>query len=598
MQPTIKQRLPLKWNRFVALDRLAYNNLYRFGTILLFVAMAVRSWQKLGDPIVDMGHEVEIPARIADGQILYRDIHSYYGPLAFYINAWGLELFGKHLNVFYGIGLVIAALIAVAIYQLVRRSLDESYAFLVTSCVLVYCTFSPGISNLVFPYSFGTTYATLAIAFAFVLLVQQLERPSPFRVFGLGILSGLAALAKPEFGVACMAAMLATLTFGALSSQKNPISQRFWQVGLDALLLFIGSGVLILPVMAWFLQYVSFDVLFGENLFPTKIFTLLQQGRDFQVSPTKTWMVWLTSARSFLLFTLPIGFWLWVVNRFCRHRWQRIASVAVGILCLWLAGRSFVFGRYDMPLNYLQWSLPLLFGVITLRFAKLSRAVGSETALLLGAIFTYLIVLNLRWGLAGLFYEIYSVFLVVAFCLCIGLYQRYCNHTFPAKAYLLVCATLMFGLQWRYFQGYEVALTSPYGTVWTRHSSALAVRDLNRTLRFLESNLRPKDRDAVLILPEGAVLSFLSGTHSPSQQTTFFPGVLPDEASEDRFIATMKKKSIRYVVYVDYFYDGWPWTHYKSYNPKVHEWVTRKFRLVADFKNIQQQISIYEPLKP
>lgn len=595
MQPTINQRLLLRWNRFVALDRFNSNNLYRFGTILLFVAMAARSWQKLGDPIIDMGHEVEIPARIADGQILYRDIHSYYGPLAFYINAWGLELFGKHLSVFYGIGLFIAALIAVAVYQLVRRSLDESYAFLITSCVLVYCTFTSGISNLVFPYSFGTTYATLAIAFAFVLLIQQLERPSYFRVLGLGVLSGLAALAKPEFGVACIAAMLATLAFGAFSSQeKSPISRRLWQAGLNALLLFIGAGVLILPVMAWFLQYVSFEVLFGENLFPAKIFPLLQQGRDFQVSPMKTWMVWLTSARVFLLFTLPISSWLWVVNRFCRYRWQRVASVAVGIFCLWLAGRSFIFGRYDMPLNALQWSLPLLFAVVTLGFTKLSHAIGHKTALLLIAICTYLIALNLRCGLAGLFYEIYSVFLVVAFCLCIGLYQRYCNHTFPAKAYLLVCATLMFGLQWRYFQGYEVALTSPYGTVWTRHSSALAVRDLNRTLRFLESNLRPKDRDAVLILPEGAVLSFLSGTHSPSRQTTFFPGVLPDAAAEERFIAAMEGKHIRYVVYVDYFYDGWPWAHYKSFNPKVHEWVTRKFRLVADFQNAQQPVSIYK----
>jgi hypothetical protein len=595
MQPTINQRLLLRWNRFVALDRFDSNNLYRFGTILLFVAMAARSWQKLGDPIIDMGHEVEIPARIADGQILYRDIHSYYGPLAFYINAWVLELFGKYLSVFYGIGLFIAALIAVAVYQLVRRSLDESYAFLITSCVLVYCTFTSGISNLVFPYSFGTTYATLAIAFAFVLLIQQLERPSYFRVLGLGVLSGLAALAKPEFGVACIAAMLATLAFGAFSSQeKSPISRRLWQAGLNALLLFIGAGVLILPVMAWFLQYVSFEVLFGENLFPAKIFPLLQQGRDFQVSPMKTWMVWLTSARVFLLFTLPISSWLWVVNRFCRYRWQRVASVAVGIFCLWLAGRSFIFGRYDMPLNALQWSLPLLFAVVTLGFTKLSHAIGHKTALLLIAICTYLIALNLRCGLAGLFYEIYSVFLVVAFCLCIGLYQRYCNHTFPAKAYLLVCATLMFGLQWRYFQGYEVALTSPYGTVWTRHSSALAVRDLNRTLRFLESNLRPKDRDAVLILPEGAVLSFLSGTHSPSRQTTFFPGVLPDAAAEERFIAAMEGKHIRYVVYVDYFYDGWPWAHYKSFNPKVHEWVTRKFRLVADFQNAQQPVSIYK----
>ena len=45
------------------------------------VTLAMVSWQKWQDLIVDFGQQVYVPWQLAEGQILYRDIFYIYGPL-------------------------------------------------------------------------------------------------------------------------------------------------------------------------------------------------------------------------------------------------------------------------------------------------------------------------------------------------------------------------------------------------------------------------------------------------------------------------------------------------------------------------------------
>ena len=53
----------------------------------VFLLLAAISWNRWIEPFVDTGRELMVPARVAQGERLYRDVRFYYGPLAPYVAA-------------------------------------------------------------------------------------------------------------------------------------------------------------------------------------------------------------------------------------------------------------------------------------------------------------------------------------------------------------------------------------------------------------------------------------------------------------------------------------------------------------------------------
>src|SRR5262245_50064821 len=76
------------------------------------ITMLVWTWNKCPDPVIDYGREVYVPWRISQGQVLYRDINYFNGPLAPYLDAVLFKLFGPSictLKVFNAIVIVLLA---------------------------------------------------------------------------------------------------------------------------------------------------------------------------------------------------------------------------------------------------------------------------------------------------------------------------------------------------------------------------------------------------------------------------------------------------------------------------------------------------------
>ena len=74
----------------------------------LGLAMLAWSWGTWPNPYVDFGRELYVPWRLAEGDVLYRDIAWFNGPLSAYWNALLFQSFGTSLRV-----LVFANLLAV-----------------------------------------------------------------------------------------------------------------------------------------------------------------------------------------------------------------------------------------------------------------------------------------------------------------------------------------------------------------------------------------------------------------------------------------------------------------------------------------------------
>src|SRR5262245_56888453 len=70
----------------------------RFAIALAFVAMLLVSWRRWTSPIADSGREMDLPLRLMNGEMLYRDAHYIYPPFSPYFNSFLYRIFGAHLD--------------------------------------------------------------------------------------------------------------------------------------------------------------------------------------------------------------------------------------------------------------------------------------------------------------------------------------------------------------------------------------------------------------------------------------------------------------------------------------------------------------------
>src|SRR5208282_2351240 len=79
----------------------------RTAIIAVALVLACLTWAHWGDLQTDCGRELYVPLEILRGKLLYRDVWYPYGPLAPYVEAALVAIFGQHLTAFYLFGLAI-----------------------------------------------------------------------------------------------------------------------------------------------------------------------------------------------------------------------------------------------------------------------------------------------------------------------------------------------------------------------------------------------------------------------------------------------------------------------------------------------------------
>ncbi len=151
---------------------------------------------------------MNVPARIADGERLYRDVSYYYGPAAPWINGLALKIFGRHFLVLEGAGLLAAALLFAALYRLTARAGSPLSALLAVTWSASLCIGAPNGGSFVYPYSFG---ALFALAGAFGCLALSCGPSSRARQALSAVGLALALLGKPEIGAAAAFFLLLAL---------------------------------------------------------------------------------------------------------------------------------------------------------------------------------------------------------------------------------------------------------------------------------------------------------------------------------------------------------------------------------------------------
>jgi len=179
-------------------------------------AMLVWTWGTWPDVLVDFGGELYVPWRLAQGDVLYRDVAYFTGPLSPYLNAAVFRVLGASVLSLVVANLAILVGIAVLLHRLVSRVAGELAAAGALVFFLALFAFaqleSIGNSNYVCPYSHETTHGTLIALAALLALARWLEsRPKSRKnawVAAIGLCLGLAFLTKVEVFLALAAAVL------------------------------------------------------------------------------------------------------------------------------------------------------------------------------------------------------------------------------------------------------------------------------------------------------------------------------------------------------------------------------------------------------
>ena len=184
----------------------------------VFAAMLVWTWGTWPDAIVDFGGELYVPWRLAEGDVLYRDVAYFTGPLSPYLNALVFRVLGTSLLALVLSNLAVLAGIAILLHRMLAKAAGELAAAAGLVLFLLLFAFAQleeiGNSNYVCPYSHETTHGALLALLLLLALERWLEKRRSVAAAATGFLLGLAFLTKVEVFLAMAGAAVLGLGLG------------------------------------------------------------------------------------------------------------------------------------------------------------------------------------------------------------------------------------------------------------------------------------------------------------------------------------------------------------------------------------------------
>jgi len=220
----------------------------------LFALLAWRSWGAWPDPLVDFGRELYDPWRITAGDVLYRDLAYFNGPLSPSINALWFKLFGASLRTLVVANLALLAATTALIYWMLRQFSTRIAATAAAAAFLALCGFSQFTPtrnyNFVCPYSHEMTHGLL-LALAALAASWRIPRRGHTAAAVAGLLLGLVLLTKVELTIAATAAVVASVVWLSRGERPTTLATRIACLAAAAAVPPLVAVALLAQHMSW-----------------------------------------------------------------------------------------------------------------------------------------------------------------------------------------------------------------------------------------------------------------------------------------------------------------------------------------------------------
>jgi hypothetical protein len=234
--------------------------------VVVWGAKVYSTWAAWGNLTIDSGHEMYVPALLAEGKQLYRDTFYSFGPPAPYFNAYLFRLFGINLNVLYWAGSLSALGSAIFLY-LAGMRLSSWVVGWTAGAVVLLEAFQPSLFCFPLPYSFAAVYGCLVgCLFIWLVINASISKKWPW-MFAAGSAAAVALLVKPEFGLACYGTL-------ALLVALRAFYQKSWRVMARDVSTILPGIALCGLVIRWMVSIAGAAFITQENIlsWPTSFF--------------------------------------------------------------------------------------------------------------------------------------------------------------------------------------------------------------------------------------------------------------------------------------------------------------------------------------
>jgi hypothetical protein len=537
-------------------------NFTTYGALLMLVVLwAVKvytTWAAWGDLTIDSGHEMYVPALLAEGKQLYRDLWFVFGPAAPYFNSYLFRLFGVHLYVLYWAGSLSALGSAIFLY-LAGIRLSSWLVGWTAGAVVLMEAFQPSFFCFPLPYSFAAVYGCL-IGCLFIWLVSNASTCRAWTwTFAAGMSAAVALLLKPEFGLACYG------TLGLLIAVRSYLQGSWKLLARDVAVILPGIVICVL-VIHWMISIAGVEFITQENIqsWPTSYF-MKTFGRTWleQNGFTITGLAFYEA----MYRAIPVAVAL-LVSYFVLW-WERSDTRSMLLKVVFTLAVIVYFVR-DIFLNYLPpdrleptlstvfFPQDMVLYVIIAAFAawwyfwRQSGAAARNPALPLLLTFSSLLAFRILMKMAPGGYPIYyngPVVLSFLALMCLIIPRAGRSQRFVFLGELVICLaclapvvlhTLAFEAQARDF----VPLTTERGTI--RVSKHMA-ENYTAAIRFMKE--KASLGKSVLSVPEDTSLYFLSGTYCPTRVYLLIPGALAPGKMTESMIREIEQKPVSYLLW-------------------------------------------------
>lgn len=549
------------------------------------------TWAHWGDIQVDCGREVYVPYQILRGKLLYRDLWYPYGPLAPYVSALLLKLFGEHLSVLYFFGLTLTIGCALALYELGTMLAGRAIG-LTAAVALLLEGFQPGVFNYVFPWSYAGSLGLLLSLLCVCFTLRRILGRSGHNLMFAGLTAGLALLCKQEFGGSCYILLAFVLSMETVQ-QRSPLALLY---GICKCVPGLLLNVVIYGWLFWMLTpSFVFDNWFGSNRYFIRTYgTHLYAAAGLRFVPLE-----LAILVFYAGFALVLWFWVAKANR--AYVGRRSFAVAVALFVLGtVASRHFAPSAIYLIFTLFAFPPGMFFiGCAFLAYTlyELCKNLGDQRLMARAALAAFALTLAVR-VLAQVMPYGYSIFydmplflvFVIAATECIhaaapaisaGMQRKLVNSLLAAEITVLAIV-LIPGASRR-----TARLETSWGPIYLQPAEASVAHQI---INFITEQKRQGRR--IALLPELPMLYALTGTEAPSRLYTLQPGFLPPSQEED-YITNLERTDSYYIVLTNRNTSAYGVPYFGiDYDQKVYRWIEANYRVAGEFGRFRRDGSI------
>jgi len=571
-------------------------NLTTYGALLMLAVLwAVKvytTWGAWGNLSIDSGHEMYIPALLAEGKVLYRDVWFMYGPAAPYFTSYLYRLFGVHLNVLYWAGSLSALGSAIFLYLSGMRLSSWLIGWTAGAVVLME-GFQPSLFCFPLPYASAAVYACLLGCLFLWLVITASTSTGWLWTFGAGMAAAVALLLKPEFGIACYG------TLGLLIVVRSFL-QRSWKLLARDIALTLPGAAICGIVIRWMVSIGGVDFITQENIvsWPTSYF-MKTFGKSWLAQNGFT--ITGSAFHEALFRAVPLAAALFVS---CCVLWWKRSDTRSMILKVVLVVALLLYFIRDVFLNFLppqrlEPTLSTVFFppdmVLYIIVAALaawwyfwrptSSVAGRSPAIPLLLTYSSLLAFRILMKMEPDGYPIYyngPVVLSFLLLLCLMIPRSGRSRRFVFLGELVICLgclapVVLHAVAFEATTRNFVPLTTERGTV--RVSKHMA-ENYKAAIQFMKKNASAGK--SVLSVPEDTSLYFLSSTYCPTRVFSFTPGVLAPGKMTDDMIREIDRKPVDYLLWSNRTFSEYAVPVFgKDFDREVGDYLKSHYRPVA-----------------